>query len=277
MGFYDNLTGNGVFFFWIAIILACFLVGLAIFLLLKNKKLSNLLKEEQRVVAFPIEEAKKEVVDNKDDSIIKETKDETVVEPEILMIENKKESNPEEVREVVTVENREAENKFKDFDEEEIPKLFDSKEDVKKSDAYVNSGESKAYRKNVLREMSKKMPISPIHIERYEEEKNYDDTDDFYDLEQINLKEESYSPLEEMEDSYEVNDNMRYANDIVSRMEEELKPSNIELTDYEKKQEEEAIISYDELQKVKDKIYNLTEEEEDGEFIDELKSFRSDL
>ena len=42
-----------------------------------------------------------------------------------------------------------------------------------------------------------------------------------------------------MEDSYEVNDNMKFASEIVERMEEEIKPSNIELTDYEKKQEEE--------------------------------------
>ena len=85
------------------------------------------------------------------------------------------------------------------------------------------------------------------------------------------------SPLEEMEDAYEVNDNMKFASEIVEKMEEETKPSNIELTDYEKKQEEEAIISYDELMKVKDKIYNITDDEETDEFIDELKNFRLDL
>ena len=50
-----------------------------------------------------------------------------------------------------------------------------------------------------------------------------------------------------MEDVYDVNDSMRFASDVVSRMEKDVKPSNIELTEYEKKQEEEAIISYDEL------------------------------
>ena len=64
---------------------------------------------------------------------------------------------------------------------------------------------------------------------------------------------------------------------VFERMEEEIKPSNIELTDYERKQEEEAIISYDELLKVKDKIYNITDDEETDEFIDELKNFRIDL
>ena len=91
------------------------------------------------------------------------------------------------------------------------------------------------------------------------------------------MREEAVSPLEMMEDTFEVNENMKFASEIVERMEEEIKPSNIELTDYEKKQEEEAIISYDELLKVKDKIYNITEDEETDEFIDELKSFRLDL
>ena len=80
-----------------------------------------------------------------------------------------------------------------------------------------------------------------------------------------------------MEDHYEINDNMKFASDIVEKMEEEIKPSNIELTEFEKKQEEEAIISYDELLKVKDKIYNITEDEDTDEFIDELKNFRLDL
>ena len=48
-----------------------------------------------------------------------------------------------------------------------------------------------------------------------------------------------------MEDAYEVNDNMKFASDIVERMEEEINASNIELTDYERKQEEEAIRSDD--------------------------------
>ena len=69
----------------------------------------------------------------------------------------------------------------------------------------------------------------------------------------------------------------KYVQFIVERMEEEVRPSNIELTDYERKQEEEAIISYDELLKVKDKIYNITDDEETDEFIDELKNLRTDL
>ena len=310
MDFYDNLTGDGVFFFWIAIVLALFLVGLAIFLLLKNRKLSTLLKDEKKVVAYP--------VDNKDADveIIKDTKEEVPVEvvpvkeeekpeilqieekekPEVLQIENKKEEimvpellQIEDKKEEVLKEKNnnitedkevkhDVENKFK-FSDDEMPKLFEPGKEVKKEKS-TDKESPKPYQKNVLREMSKKMPISPIHIEKEDIDDDKEiytvssDVEDTYDLEGIDMGEDSISPLETMEDNYKANDDMK---EIVSRMEEEVKPSNIELTDYEKKQEEEAIISYDELQKVKDKIYNLTEEEEDGEFIDELKNFRSDL
>ena len=71
--------------------------------------------------------------------------------------------------------------------------------------------------------------------------------------------------------------NQEFIEEISKRLSEEVEPQTIELTDYEKRQEEEAIISYDELLKVKDKIYNITEDEDTDEFIDELKNFRLDL
>ena len=127
-----------------------------------------------------------------------------------------------------------------------------------------------------------KSPTSPINIVKSEEYIKKEDLSNFdfnkYDN-GLGMQVESsdVSPLEEMEDYYEVNDNMKFASEIVERMNEEISPSNIELTEFEKKQEEEAIISYDELLKVKDKIYNITDDEETDEFIDELKSFRIDL
>ncbi len=292
MGFYGNLTGDGVFFFWLAIVLSCILVGLAIFLLYKNRKLATLLKEEKKAASYsadkednvqkvidPIDVIEK---DNKDSEVLQISNKDNLNGLEILQIDNKKESIPLKNKEVVNSkeDKYEYDSKFIFSDDEEIPKSFESGTEEKKE--VISDDEApKPYQKNVLREMSKKMPISPIHIE-----KNYIDedvsiysvsNDDNYDLEEVYLEDESISPLEEIEDTYSVNDNMKFASEVVSRMEEEMKPSNIELTDYEKKQEEEAIISYEELQKVKDKIYNLTEEEEDGEFIDELKNFRLDL
>ena len=147
------------------------------------------------------------------------------------------------------------------------------------NDFYNNLSSNGLYTKNVLRE--KRVQTSPIHIDRELSSREELPKEDYHTnediLKGIDLHEDALSPLETMEDAYEVNDNMKFASDIVERMEEEIKPSNIELTDYERKQEEEAIISYDELLKVKDKIYNITDDEETDEFIDELKNFRIDL
>lgn len=59
-------------------------------------------------------------------------------------------------------------------------------------------------------------------------------------------------------------------------MADELKPQTIELTDYEKDQEENAIISYQELLNVKDKI-NILNDDETVDFIEELKKLRNSL
>lgn len=230
--FYNNLSSDGVFFFWIIVFLVCFLVFLSIVLFIKNKKLSRLLEEN-------IDD---NFLDNEGEDILKKE-----TEEKNLVIEKIEETYKEIV------------------DEEEL------NEDIKIEQVREETG---PYKKNVLREMNARMQTSPISIERKQEK--VEEISD-YDISELDLREDSISPLEMMEDSYEINDNMKFASEIVERMEEEIKPSNIELTDYEKKQEEEAIISYDELLKVKDKIYNITEDEETDEFIDELKSFRLDL
>lgn len=239
--FYNNLSSDSLFFFWIIIFLFIFLVVISIILINKNKKLVKILKEEQEKV-----EDNKEINNN----ILKQQQLEVPVEEPI--------SNKEE---------------------EKIPVV---KEEIKEVQEEVK--ENNLYQKNVLREISSKQPVSPIHIEKKEEYIARENLDNF-DFNNINYdnglgmtyEDPNISPLEEMEDAYEVNDNMKFASEIVEKMEEETKPSNIELTDYEKKQEEEAIISYDELMKVKDKIYNITDDEETDEFIDELKNFRLDL
>lgn len=239
--FYNNLSSDSLFFFWIIIFLFIFLVVISIILINKNKKLVKILKEEQE-----------KVKDNKEinNNILKQQQLEVPVETKEVPLEEPT-SNKEE---------------------EKIPVV---KEEVK---------ENNLYKKNVLREISSKQPVSPIHIEKKEEYIARENLDNF-DFNSVNYdnglgmtyEDPNISPLEEMEDAYEVNDNMKFASEIVEKMEEETKPSNIELTDYEKKQEEEAIISYDELMKVKDKIYNITDDEETDEFIDELKNFRLDL
>lgn len=68
-----------------------------------------------------------------------------------------------------------------------------------------------------------------------------------------------------------------YMEDVSKRLEEATNNDPIELTEYEKIQEEQAIISYQELMDNKDKIYQLTDDEADIEFINELKNFRESL
>lgn len=250
--FYNNLSSDSLFFFWIIIFLFIFLVVISIILINKNKKLVKILKEEQEKV-----EDNKEINNN----ILKHQQLEVPVETKEVPLEEPTSNKEEEKIPVVKEEIKEE--------------LKEVQEEVK---------ENNLYQKNVLREISSKQPVSPIHIEKKEEYIARENLDNF-DFNSVNYdnglgmtyEDPNISPLEEMEDAYEVNDNMKFASEIVEKMEEETKPSNIELTDYEKKQEEEAIISYDELMKVKDKIYNITDDEETDEFIDELKNFRLDL
>jgi len=251
--FYNNLSSDSLFFFWIIIFLFIFLVVISIILINKNKKLVKILKEEQEKV-----EDNKEINNN----ILKQQQLEVPVETKEVPIEEPVFNKEEEKIPVVKEE------------------IKEDKEEVKEE----KTKENNLYQKNVLREISSKQPVSPIHIEKKEEYIARENLDNF-DFNSVNYdnglgmtyEDPNISPLEEMEDAYEVNDNMKFASEIVEKMEEETKPSNIELTDYEKKQEEEAIISYDELMKVKDKIYNITDDEETDEFIDELKNFRLDL
>ena len=263
MNFYNNLSDDGVLFFWVVVILLVILNGIAIILYIKNKKLMSLLdkKEENNEISddTKIVIVEDNNIDKQENMEVKEIKEETADKE----IESKEEL--ENVKVEIEEDNKEPEEVKQEMDISTPRALKSFHDGVKEIEA------------------SKKMPISPIHVDRSESSdevsvyttQNIDeDIDDDFP---VIGDSDSVSPLEDMDDKYETNDNMRFAKEIVEKMEDEIKPSNIELTDYEKKQEEEAIISYDELQKVKDKIYNITEDEETDEFIDELKSLRDDL
>lgn len=240
--FYNNLSSNGLFFFWIVVFLFVFVLFLVVVLLLKNRKLSKYLKEKN--------------INKEDFLITKEVLDNPIIEKSIS----------EKVKENINLEISKTEEKDRKY---EI-----SKEEVKEEKTNNSNG---LYKKNVLREVRKQ--TSPIGIgngDRDTIREEYSYSEDI-DINGIDYNKDNLSPLNDLDDVYEVNDSMKFASDIVEKMEEEIKPSNIELTDYERKQEEEAIISYDELLKVKDKIYNITDDEETDEFIEEIKSLRTDL
>ncbi len=174
------------------------------------------------------------------------------------------------------------------------------------------------YQRNVLREISSNQ-TSPIGITRKEynqqrEILNRERNETINSIEKIeeSLPSETYKNnyREEMDNSkkminklYELEQkNNDYLKEVSKKLEETAKKNEIERTAYEIKQEEDAIISYDELMRKKDslkmeddedaiisieelrrqklekeRIYNITKEEENDEFISELKEFRSDL
>ena len=73
------------------------------------------------------------------------------------------------------------------------------------------------------------------------------------------------------------NDKESYLESISKDLEQHKEIEPIELTESEQKQEDDAIISYQELLGSQDKLYNISDEEEDSPFIEELKSFRRSL
>lgn len=118
-------------------------------------------------------------------------------------------------------------------------------------------------------------------------------------------KEQIIKPKEEINLEVKFNpqpSNATFLEEVSKKLAEAEVPDEIDRTDYELQQEEDAIISYKELMAKKDtiktideedavisiqeltarksqqeKLYNLTEEEENNDFIDELKKFRNDL
>lgn len=255
--FYGNLSSNGLFFFWIVVFLFVFLIFLLIVLYFKNKRLVKLLRDNidnNNIISGDT------LIENKE---VPTSNDTLIVEDKVL----EDTTSITNVKEVVRDENKNDGEMIN-----EIKPIVNETKVIRDNIQDVNG----PYKKNVLREMNTRGQTSPISIVR---DDNASDTSfsDNIDTKGIDLGEDSVSPFSGMEDVYDVNDNMRFASDVISRMENDTKSSNIELTEYEKKQEEEAIISYGELLKVKDKIYNITEDEENDEFIDELKNFRLDL
>lgn len=171
---------------------------------------------------------------------------------------------------------------------------------------------SAPYQRNVLREMSLSQ-TSPIGINKKEE--NHIKIEEFVPkLKENNLIEESkpeinYNQQENINKkeviTLDIQDNL-----VEEKITEEYQDNDydIERTKYEIEQEENAIISYKELMEKKDsiqtideeeaiisieellsktnnkketeeetKLYNITEEEENDSFINELKQFRKDL
>lgn len=160
------------------------------------------------------------------------------------------------------LKNKELENKIREETSEKVKEevkiepIKEEKEEVKSEVKTVIKEEPKPYSKNVLKDISTRNQTSPISIKKEE-------------VKTEPIKEEIKETRKE---------NISFTENLSKQLEESKVNEPIELTDYERKQEEEAIISYKELLNAsKDRLYKLTDDEETIDFISELKSFRSSL
>lgn len=257
------------------IFIVIFLICLSSSLMKKNKVLREELKNKQNIDNIIMDEDitnDKEIENYEDINIIKEDKP----EEDNIVVPNEK----------VDILNELNENLYEDDilskpEEEGINEIL---KDLPDNDTSITA----PYTRNVLKSLSQSGQTSPVNIGKsavdvpkvkvtsyVKEEPKHEvkAEQQKLDFEEKEIKKE----LPKLEENSSNMSNQEFIEEISKRLAEEVEPQTIELTDYEKRQEEEAIISYKELLKEKDRLYKITDDEEIDTFIDELKEFRTNL
>ena len=257
------------------IFIVIFLICLSSSLMKKNKVLREELKNKQNIDNIIMDEDitnDKEIENYEDINIIKEDKP----EEDNIVVPNEK----------VDILNELNENLYEDDilskpEEEGINEIL---KDLPDNDTSITA----PYTRNVLKSLSQSGQTSPVNIGKsavdvpkvkvtsyVKEEPKHEVKieQQKLDFEEKEIKKE----LPKLEENSSSMSNQEFIEEISKRLAEEVEPQTIELTDYEKRQEEEAIISYKELLKEKDRLYKITDDEEIDTFIDELKEFRTNL
>lgn len=257
------------------IFIVIFLICLSSSLMKKNKVLREELKNKQNIDNIIMDEDitnDKEIENYEDINIIKEDKN----EEDNIVVPNEKIDILNELN-----ENLYEEDILSKPEEEGINEIL---KDLPDNENSINV----PYTRNVLKSLSQSGQTSPVNIGKsavdvpkvkvtsyVKEEPKHE-----VKLEQQKLgfeEKEIKKELPKLEENSSNMSNQEFIEEISKRLAEEVEPQTIELTDYEKRQEEEAIISYKELLKEKDRLYKITDDEEIDTFIDELKEFRTNL
>lgn len=257
------------------IFIVIFLICLSSSLMKKNKVLREELKNKQNIDNIIMDEDitnDKEIENYEDINIIKEDKN----EEDNIVVPNEKVDILNELN-----ENLYEEDILSKPEEEGINEIL---KDLPDNENSINV----PYTRNVLKSLSQSGQTSPVNIGKsavdvpkvkvtsyVKEEPKHE-----VKLEQQKLdfeEKEIKKELPKLEENSSNMSNQEFIEEISKRLAEEVEPQTIELTDYEKRQEEEAIISYKELLKEKDRLYKITDDEEIDTFIDELKEFRTNL
>jgi len=318
--FYKSLDTLNLIIFWGIIIVVTLLLIFSIIILNKNKKLKRIISLKEREEIISKEQNLSEeipIIKHQNNDLKKE---ELILDSssEIKNIENNQtiEEEPKFIAEehVVTYSENTSfppvQKPTNDFQEDKTNhKTIEKKEEIK-----IPTG---PYQRNVLREMSLNQ-TSPIGIVK--SVKKYDiEIDKAKELhDSLNIEKE-YEQKETKDirtenyqnNNYNINNKTldipktskeKYLEEVSRKLASTKQKDEIDRTEYEMQQEEEAIISYKELMEKKDsiriideeeavisieelmrkkaqqeKLYSLTEEEENDKFINELKNFRNDL
>ena len=247
-----SLTDN------IAIIIIIIMCFFSLFLLSKNKKLKDEiedLKLGDRILADKYRKVDKENIISIDkistDNVL--SKDDLVKSSDSLndskvSLESSVLDSNDKVDEIVK----------KDKSVEKINSTNNKKDRVKDTKIVVDSNKhSKPYSKNILHDSPS--IISPISL----------------DVEKVSFNVDEFVKRDKSTSEISTSD---YLENISNAISEEIKPQTIELTGYEKEQEENAIISYKELLKASKSSNSVNVSQEDtSEFIEELKKLRNSL
>lgn len=331
INFYNNLDALNLIMFWGIIIVIILLIIFTILLINKNKKIKQQIKENNdsdiAKLEIPLIKQSTTTVDNIKSEIKNETKE---LDEELKLIKNETNQDDEEkhfvAEEHVASYNQNnyhtpLENqlsKFSDSSQKELSELknnYSSLYNYKKPENKIITTSSPIaitdpYKKESINKSSEEN--IPSQKETNPQEDNHIQFQNKINHELIssqNNNQESNTPQPDKTISSKYNpekeispsQNEQYLKEVSHKLANAKELDGINRTQYEIKQEEDAIISYEELMRKKDsiqiideedavisieeltklkqqeKLYNLTEEEENEQFIKELKNFRHDL
>lgn len=306
--FYQSLDIGGLVVVWGLLFLFFFFMVATFLLFSKNRELGKLLQEKTKKVA-ELEAEKRALLEKKIDKVavkdlnkdikpVKEKQEVTLEEEAIFTDDETNDApvvNKNNINDNISINSKEdvsdkdkmisdvtdkevvinTNSNIDDKRNEEVKQAKEVGQDevVEKPSAPISarsqvsnntvSSNNNLYSRSALKD-NRRFQTSPINIIR---EESLDETM------------QKLKPIEIGEAKEDVKrENVNFVEEISRKMEQEIKPQTIELTDYELKQEEEAIISYDELMKNKDRLFKITDDEEDdAQFIEELKYFRNSL
>lgn len=247
-----SLTDN------IAIIIIIIMCFFSLFLLSKNKKLKDEiedLKLGDRILADKYRKVDEENII----SIDKISTDNVLSKDDLVKSSDSLNDSKVSLESFVLDSNDKVDEIVKkDKSVEKINSTNNKKDRVKDTKIVVDSNKhSKPYSKNILHDSPS--ITSPISL----------------DVEKVSFNVDEFVKRDKSTSEISTSD---YLENISNAISEEIKPQTIELTGYEKEQEENAIISYKELLKASKSSNSVNVSQEDtSEFIEELKKLRNSL